>query len=233
MAETAAYLVDRVIPRVPVRQWVVSFPIPLRVLFAAHSELLTPVLRIVHRVITSFLLSQAGMKRTGADAGAITLIQRFGSAANLNVHLHCLVLDGVYRRTEGEPSFDEARAPTGDELAGLLDQIIARLMKMLTRSGHLVEEHGMTYLADTDADHPLAALQAASCTYRIALGPRAGQKVLSLHTVASREGSNCAALCAQKQGFSLHAGVCCGADQRSQLERLCRYITRPALATSV
>ena len=111
MAETAAYLVDRVIPRVPVRQWVVSFPIPLRVLCAAHPELLTPVLRIVHRVITSFLLSQAGLKRTGADAGAITLIQRFGSAANLNVHLHCLVLDGVYRRTEGEPSFDEARAP--------------------------------------------------------------------------------------------------------------------------
>jgi len=49
----------------------------------------------------------------------------------------------------------------------------------------------MTYLTDTDADDPLASLQAASCTYRIALGPRAGQKVLSLHTVASREGKKC------------------------------------------
>jgi len=57
MAETAAHLVDQVIPRVAVRQWVVSFPIPLRVLFAAHPELLTPVLRIVHRVITRFLCS--------------------------------------------------------------------------------------------------------------------------------------------------------------------------------
>ncbi len=84
------------------------------------------------------------LKRCAADAGAVTLIQRFGSAANLNVHLHCLVLDGVYRRTEGEPIFDEARAPANDELKGLLNQIVARLMKMLTRTGPLVEEQGMT-----------------------------------------------------------------------------------------
>ena len=38
----------------------------------------------------------------------------FGSAANLNIHLHCLVLDGVYRRgTEGEPVFGCARANRG------------------------------------------------------------------------------------------------------------------------
>ena len=51
MAETAAYLVDHILPRVPVRQWVLSFPIPLRSLFAVHPGLLTPVLRIIHRVI--------------------------------------------------------------------------------------------------------------------------------------------------------------------------------------
>jgi len=118
----------------------------------------------------------------------VTLIQRFGSAANLNSHLHCLVLDGVYRRNEGEPIFEQARAPSRDELQGLLDKIVARPMKMLTRLGYLVEEHGMTYLADADADNPLASLQAASCTYRIAFGPRAGHKVLSLQTVARREG---------------------------------------------
>jgi Putative transposase len=134
-----------VIPRMPVRQWVVSFPIALRVLFAAHPELLTPLLRIVHRVITGFLLGQAGLRRGAADAGAVTLIQRFGSAANLNIHLHCLVLDGLYRRTEGKPVFHEARAPTRDELQGLLGRIIARLLKVLTRSGYLVEEKGMTY----------------------------------------------------------------------------------------
>ena len=89
MVETAAYLVDRVISRVAVRQWVRPFPIPLRILFAAHPGLLAPLLRIVHRVIARFLVKQAGLKGDAADTGAVTLIQRFGSAANLNIHLHC------------------------------------------------------------------------------------------------------------------------------------------------
>jgi len=63
-----------------------------------------PVLQVVHRVITRHLLDQTGFKAFEADSGAVTLIQRFGSAANLNIHLHCLVLDGVYRRTDGEPA---------------------------------------------------------------------------------------------------------------------------------
>lgn len=230
MAESAAYLVDEVIPRVPVRQWVLSFPIPLRILFAAWPELLTPVLRVIHRVIAGFLLKQAGLKRATADTGAVTLIQRFGSAANLNIHLHCLVLDGVYRRAEGEPVFLQARAPARDELQGLLDKIIVRLLKVLTRLGYLVEEEGMTYLADIDPDNPLTPLQAASCTYRIALGPRAGQKVLSLRTVPGRDEKATAGLCADAHGFSLHAGARCGEHQRKELERLCRYITRPAIA---
>ncbi len=231
MAESAAVLVEEVIPQVPVRQWVLSFPIGLRILFAAQPELLTPVLRIVHRVIAGFLLRQAGLKRTAADTGAVTLIQRFGSAANLNIHLHCLVLDGVYRRTEGDPVFQQACAPTRHELQGLLEKIIVRLLRRLTRLGYLVEEEGMTYLADRGADNPLTALQAASCTYRIAMGPRAGQKVLSLRTVPGRDGrSSATVLCADAHGFSLHAGVRCGTHQRKALERLCRYITRPAIA---
>jgi hypothetical protein len=51
--------------------------------------------------------------------------------------------------------------------------MVAWLMKLPTRRGYLVEEQGMTWPADSDTDHPLASLQAASCTYRIALGPRA------------------------------------------------------------
>ena len=62
MAETAAHLVDHSIPRVPVRQWVLSFPIALRILFAAHPELLSPVLHIIHRVIARFLIQQAGIE---------------------------------------------------------------------------------------------------------------------------------------------------------------------------
>ncbi len=39
----------------------------------------------------------------------MALIQRFGSAANLHIHLHYLVRDGDYRRTEAEPEFQAAR----------------------------------------------------------------------------------------------------------------------------
>ncbi len=88
-------LVDRVMPPVPVTQSVLSFPIALRIPLAAQPELLMPVLRMVHRVITEFLVEQAGLRRGTADAGSVTLIQRFGSVANLNIHLHCLVLGGV------------------------------------------------------------------------------------------------------------------------------------------
>ena len=63
-----------------------------------------------------------------------------------------------------------------------------------------------------------------------ALGPRAGQKVLSLRTVGGRDEKITHGLCVDTHGFSLHAGVRCSADQRKELERLCRYITRPALA---
>ena len=54
--------------------------------------------------------------------------------------------------------------------------------------------------------------------------------MLSLRTVAGRDGKTTAGLCAEAHGFSLHAGVRCSAHQRKDLERLCRYITRPAIA---
>jgi hypothetical protein len=238
MAQTAAHLVDHVIPHVPVRQWVLSLPIPLRLLLAAQPKLVTPVLQVVHRVITRHLLGQAGRSVEGADeadSGAVTLIQRFGSAANLNIHLHCLVLDGVYRRgADGVPEFVEVLALTDAALQTVLHKIITRLMKLLTRRGVLVEEEGSTYMADNDGDsdeaRTLRPLQAAACTYRIAFGPRAGQKVLTVQGVMPRDADFKQHLCADIDGFSLHAAVRCGADDRQALEQLCRYITRPALA---
>ena len=136
------------------------------------------MLQVVHRVLTRHLLEQAGLS-------AVTLIQRFGSAANLNIRLHCLVLDGVYRRsTEGELIFVEVAAPTDEALRAVLHKIITRILKLLTRRGALVEEQGSTYMADHDADaddaRTLRPLQAAACTYRVAFGPRAGQKVLTV-----------------------------------------------------
>jgi hypothetical protein len=94
MSQTAAYLADQVIPYVPVRQrgrvGQLLLPIPLRVLLAAQPEPVTPVLQ---RVVERHLLNHAGLESDEGQGDAVTLIQRFGSAAELNIHLHGLVLD--------------------------------------------------------------------------------------------------------------------------------------------
>ncbi len=202
------------------------------------------MLKIIHRAINTLLIQQTDIKRTEAASGAITLIQRFGSAANLNIHLHALVLDGVYQITaEGAPLFHPTAAPSNEQLQTLLHKIIKRIMKLLTRLDHLIEEEGITYLARTesiDPDNTLALLQAAASTWRIAMGPRAGRKVLSIiggnaQSVGwvqpiTTHLTRPTKLCADNQGFNLHAGVRCEADDRKGIEQLCRYITRPAIA---
>jgi hypothetical protein len=236
MSQTAAHLVDHVIRHVPVRQWVLSLPIPLRVLLAAQPELVTPVLQVVQRVLTRHLLDSAQLKADEGYGGAATLIQRFGSAANLNIHLHGLLLDGVYRcGADGVPEFVEVGSPTDDEeVHALLQAIITRPMNMLTRRGVLVEDMGQTYLAEPDAAgdeaRTLRPPQAAAVTYRIAFGPRAGQKMLTLRGATPREATVRQPLCADIDGFSLHAAVRVEAHDRKRLEQLCRYITRPALS---
>lgn len=111
MAETAALLVDDALPQQPVRQWVLSMPFALRYLLATRPEVVTQVLGIVYRAVSGHLIRKAGLTRASAVTGAVTLIQRFGSALNLNVHFHLLVLDGVYRR-EGEGRLVFAPVPS-------------------------------------------------------------------------------------------------------------------------
>jgi hypothetical protein len=75
----------------------------------------------------------------------------------------------------------------------------------------LVEDEGSTYVADSDGDSDearvLRSLQAAACTYRIAFGPRAGQKVLTVQGAMRRDADFKRHLCADIDGFSLHAAV--------------------------
>ena len=61
--------------------------------------MLAQVLDIVYRAISTFLVRRAGLRAgAGARTGAVTLIQRFGSALNLNPHLHMLFVDGACAR---------------------------------------------------------------------------------------------------------------------------------------
>ena len=85
MADSAALLVDEVLPYQPMRQWVLSVPSPLRFLFAGKPEVMTRVLGIVYRAIATHLTHKASSTKPMAQTGAVTLIQCFGSALNLNM----------------------------------------------------------------------------------------------------------------------------------------------------
>ena len=52
-----------------------------------------------------------------AETGAITFVQRFGSAANLHVHAQVLVMDAVFTAASGgEVTFHELHSPSDHEL---------------------------------------------------------------------------------------------------------------------
>jgi hypothetical protein len=78
--------------------------------------------------------------------GAVTVVQRFGSSLNLNLHLHSLALDGVYTRPtpEAVPVFHPLPAPTDDEVAEILERVHDRIQKLLRRRGRLPEDPSPT-----------------------------------------------------------------------------------------
>lgn len=70
-----------------------------------------------------------------------------------------------------------------------------------------------------------------SITYRLAFGRNVGKKALTLQAVPVSDGqARSTDLVSKQAGFSLHAGVACKSNQRKKLERLCRYVARPAIS---
>jgi len=104
MVDTAALLVDEVLPGVPLRQWVLSIPVALRFVCVRQAQVLKGVLQIAYRAIAGFLLREAGLSQAQGECAAVTLVQPFGGSLNLNLHYHLLVLEGVYTR-ECPPRF--------------------------------------------------------------------------------------------------------------------------------
>jgi hypothetical protein len=142
-----------------------------------------------------------------------------------------LFLDGVYVERAGSSiRFHWVKAPTKSELNQLSHTIAHRLARYLERQGLLERdaEHSVLALDHSDED-PMDQLRGHSIAYRIAVGPQQGRKVFTLQTLPGiEEPFNGSA--GQAAGFSLHAGVATKASQREKLERLCRYITRPAVS---
>ena len=214
MSELAAHLVDRVIPEVPVRQWVLSLPWALRYQLAFDAKLCGAVLGVFIRVV----------------CGAVTAIQRFGSSLNANVHFHSLVLDGVFTRStpRAAPEFHPLPPPTDEEIAKILEQVHDRVRRLLRRRGRLPEEP-----RDTDPvaeEMPLlAGFASASIQELVASGPRAGLPLRRLRSPAAVVDED-KRRCARLEGYSLHADVAVPAQARERLEHVCRYLLRPPLA---
>ena len=219
MAERSTALVDRVIPKVATRQWVLTVPWRRRWLLARHSVLARRVLHIALTAIERFYRRATG--RSDGRSGAVTVIQRFGSSLALNLHFHILHLDGVFvRAPDRRLSFRTARPRTRD-VEALVASIAVAAERLLARLD--ASDEG------DDPDDPLGVLQQASLAGREALGPRAGRALTRVRWVGGRE-QTLPPRCAAYEGYNLHAGVAFRACDRRGLERLLRYALRPPLA---
>ena len=221
MANTAAHLADRVLPDVPVRQWVLSLPFELRALAAFRADVLSALGRIfVEEVFRRYRSRAKARGQPAAQCGAITFVQRFGSSLNLHVHFHVVVLDGTFARDEaGRVVFQEAPAPERGELQAIVRRVHTRAATWLARHAP----------GDTHAQGPLAACADAALR-------RGTVRSLSSSTEPEEEPdatvrappSSTGAV--DFEGFNLDASVRIEAGDDLGRERLCRYGLRPAFS---
>ena len=228
MNDEAAHLVDQVLPEVVMRQWVLSFPYRLRYQMAHNPKLTNKILTVFIRTISSYQKKQAklyGLKV--ARPGAVTFIQRFGSALNLNVHFHTLFADGVFYKTEnGDYKFLRLSAPTREELVLLTTKIQKKVNVLVQKLG--LDDQGQSGF-DESLLNDVAAI---SIGHKAGFGERAGQglrrfgiKKLEVDPEDNDPFS------AKVGGFSLNARVWVGGRDREKLEKLIRYMARGPIAT--
>jgi len=153
-------------------------------------------MRAVYRSISGFLLQKAGFTRTTGHPGAVTLIQRFGSGLNLNIHFHMIFLDRVYPPVIGAATvFRQVPAPTGAELQELVQRIAARTGKVLEKRGLVERDMENAWLVMQGVGGPLDEEIGHSITYRGEVGPRA----------RARSCSRCGAFRAERWSLSSRA----------------------------
>jgi hypothetical protein len=218
MADTAAWLVDDVIPDVPVRQWVLSVPFKVRFALARDAKLLTKALGIFLREVSADL-----RRRTGGepgDVGAVTGIQRFGGSLNLNVHFHAVVLDGVYR----EGKFRPAPRPKQADLDAMVVRVRRKIESLLRREGVSSRDE------EEAALEPLELFQAASIRRRVATSADARAVAVVGGEPGGPARTRKRALEAGEQGYSIHGAVRMKAADRKGREILLRYVLRPSFA---
>jgi hypothetical protein len=137
MVETAAHLIESVIPRVPVRQFVISFPMRIRHYLQTHAILQACLHIVVDEIRKKFIALSPDVPK--ATIGAISFIQHFGNSLNMHPHFHILCADGIFNAEGEEYQFFEA-AITQDDVADIQDAIQMRVLKLFGRRGWFDKE---------------------------------------------------------------------------------------------
>jgi len=190
MADTAAHLVDHVLPHAPVRQWVLSCPYRIRFLLASSPRPRTAVRGILTRTRLAWLEQRAlraSAPELTARSGAVVFAQRFGSALNLSRHFHALVLDGAFvlPSSSVSPRFQPAAPLTDADVVELVEQLAQRITRYLQRLGRLPRAHAPVE-GDESAEHEASFFGqpcAASISGSSALAPESVQPA----TTANRQ----------------------------------------------
>ncbi len=230
MADTAAYLVDHVVPDVPMRTWTLTMPYPLRYLMAYNPDVLGEVTKALATSLLGWLRRCAKRELRldsvrQAHPGMIVWVQRFGSAANLNVHLHVAATEGVFvEGGTGDLEWHTLPEPSSADVADIAWETCLRVTRALKRRGldMIGENDDMDEL--TEREPLLAACYSASIQGFIATGQRAGQRMMQMGVAVADHGDDTPA--GPTHGFNLFAGRCIPAFDRKKREHAIRYMGR-------
>lgn len=232
MAQSAANLVDHVLPVVPLRQFVITFPFELRARLAYDGKLLGAVTRIAIDSILGFYKRRLrDVDGVLGQSGAVSVVQRVSSDLRLNPHLHTIVLDGAFVADNGSPVFHPLTHLDDSDLADLLQVIRVRLVNFLLRRGVIEGRQELILLNDDFAEREpaLAQLAAAAVAGLLPAGPDMRQRQpIALRGQPGIEVN--APLSVAEMGFSLHAATTASADDARGREALVRYALRPPIA---
>jgi hypothetical protein len=234
MEEGATWLCERVLPPVPLRQWVLSLPKVLRYLLAYDGKLCRAVAKTAIQEVFRYQRLRArralGLSSTRqSHTGAMVAVQRFGSALNLNIHFHALVLDGVFVVDAfGHPTFVPLTPPSLEDLHRVATRIANAVLALLRRRRIWLDELEEEEDPVAQRSESLAGMAQASIAGTLVFGS-AGAKPVRLKD-ARQWVPDQVERAGKALGFVLDAEVRVSADNRFHRERLCRYLLRPPLA---
>jgi len=150
MLAQAAHLVDAVLPTVPLRHYVLSFPYELSLPAATNPKVLRALARINYEVTAKHLRGRTAARALVGKTHAAALTYQFGSSCNLHLHLHVCVFDGVFVvRDDDAPQFCPARPLRKDDRCELVETVAVRVAKWLRKHGFARDEQD----SDSDETH--------------------------------------------------------------------------------